>query len=731
LTQAGGNPLYVREMVDALVGAGLVRVRDGVAHVAGSAMPDLSSLNAAIGRRLGFLSIETRLVLRASAVLGGRFTVEDLAVVSGQPVAGLASIVDEAMAAGVLATAGSELIFRHTLIRQVLYDEMPTAVSVGLHGHVARELADAGAAWDRVAQHLLAVPSVALDDWALTWLAGLPAAALYALPAAAAPLLERARQVSAPDDPRRALFTTRLTTVLRLLRRPDDLVALGVNALNTPTDPRLVGEIAWNLAWGYLMAGRSDDGNMVIRRVLDGPDPGVPWRSRLRAERALLLLSSGHADESAAQAQQAIAEGQRDGDPVTVGWALNALQRRASDAEALEIIDRGLTTVVGEDPESMDLRLMFLTNRLVVLSSLDRAAEFDSALSPTIALAERQGSRRLDQIQRAAANYLLERGDWDTALLYVDQMADAVTPRQSLHRSGAAALIAMRRGDRVSAAEHITAVADIPYLGGVVLLLAAQHLTVAKALLAEANGDLNTAIAILADWLDPRVVGNAHACVLRAEVLPELVRLALAAADRVTARTVVATVERDAQAVADAKLTTRAGMCRAMVEDDPHPLMAAADYLDGVGRRPEAAFALHEAAARLAMRGDIVAARAAFDRALTIYEDLGAVHDLRRMQARLRAYGIRSGSRAAHRQVATGWEALTASERDVAALVAEGVSNPEIATRLLVSPRTIATHVTHILTKLQAHSRLDIMREATRHRHNEPISTKFPDSVKA
>jgi AAA ATPase domain len=84
LTQAGGNPLYVREMVDALVGAGLVRVRDGVAHVAGSAMPDLSSLNAAIGRRLGFLSIETRLVLRASAVLGGRFTVDDLAVVSGQ-----------------------------------------------------------------------------------------------------------------------------------------------------------------------------------------------------------------------------------------------------------------------------------------------------------------------------------------------------------------------------------------------------------------------------------------------------------------------------------------------------------------------------------------------------------------------------------------------------------------------------------------------------------------------
>ena len=206
-------------------------------------------------------------------------------------------------------------------------------------------------------------------------------------------------------------------------------------------------------------------------------------------------------------------------------------------------------------------------------------------------------------------------------------------------------------------------------------------------------------------WLDPRIVGNAHARAVRAEVLPELVRLALAAGDRVTAQAVVAAVEADAQADADANLTMRAGMCRAMVEDDPAPLMAAADHFDRLGRRPEAAFALQEAAVRLAMRGDIPAARAAFGRAVTIYEGLGAVLDLRRMQARLRPYGIRSGSHAAHRRATTGWEALTATEREVAALVAEGSSNPEIATRLFVSPRTIETHVAHILTKLQVRSR--------------------------
>lgn len=105
----------------------------------------------------------------------------------------------------------------------------------------------------------------------LTWLADLPAAALYALPAIAVDLLQRARRVSLPGDPRRALFTARLSTVLRLLRRPDDLVALAEEALATVTDPQLVGEIAWNLAREYRAMGREDDEDKVITRVLDGP----------------------------------------------------------------------------------------------------------------------------------------------------------------------------------------------------------------------------------------------------------------------------------------------------------------------------------------------------------------------------------------------------------------------------------------------------------------------------
>jgi DNA-binding NarL/FixJ family response regulator len=57
-------------------------------------------------------------------------------------------------------------------------------------------------------------------------------------------------------------------------------------------------------------------------------------------------------------------------------------------------------------------------------------------------------------------------------------------------------------------------------------------------------------------------------------------------------------------------------------------------------------------------------------------------------------------------------DSLTATEIKIAAFVPEGLSNPEIAARLLLSRRTVATHVSHILKKLDVHSRTDIARES-------------------
>jgi DNA-binding NarL/FixJ family response regulator len=55
-----------------------------------------------------------------------------------------------------------------------------------------------------------------------------------------------------------------------------------------------------------------------------------------------------------------------------------------------------------------------------------------------------------------------------------------------------------------------------------------------------------------------------------------------------------------------------------------------------------------------------------------------------------------------------GLERLSPREREVAALIAEGRSNGEIAAALVIAARTADTHVGHILTKLGLHNRAQI-----------------------
>jgi NarL family two-component system response regulator LiaR len=59
---------------------------------------------------------------------------------------------------------------------------------------------------------------------------------------------------------------------------------------------------------------------------------------------------------------------------------------------------------------------------------------------------------------------------------------------------------------------------------------------------------------------------------------------------------------------------------------------------------------------------------------------------------------------------------LTARERAVLALMVEGLNNTEIAEKLVVSPSTIKSHVSHILRKLDVASRTEAVALAVRHR---------------
>jgi DNA-binding CsgD family transcriptional regulator len=92
--------------------------------------------------------------------------------------------------------------------------------------------------------------------------------------------------------------------------------------------------------------------------------------------------------------------------------------------------------------------------------------------------------------------------------------------------------------------------------------------------------------------------------------------------------------------------------------------------------------------------------------ALAIFEALGARPMAERVQRQLRERGVR-GPRPSTRAHPAG---LTSREVEVLALVAEGLSNAEIAERLTLSSKTVDHHVSSVLGKLGARSRTEAAR---------------------
>jgi RNA polymerase sigma factor (sigma-70 family) len=58
---------------------------------------------------------------------------------------------------------------------------------------------------------------------------------------------------------------------------------------------------------------------------------------------------------------------------------------------------------------------------------------------------------------------------------------------------------------------------------------------------------------------------------------------------------------------------------------------------------------------------------------------------------------------------------LTEREREILQLLAEGMRNDDIATKLFISPQTVQTHVRNILGKLRVHSKLEAVSFAVKH----------------
>ncbi|HEY6494541.1 MAG TPA: AAA family ATPase, partial [Trebonia sp.] len=530
----GGNPLYVRELVDALVREGKVTIDAGLAELTAGPAPARmpASLGTVIAARLSALPTGTVTLLRWAALLGQEFRVADLGMVTGRSAADVARVLDPAVAAGVVTEAGAKLAFRHGLVRRQLYEGVPPARL--LHGQAARALAEAGAPADQVAAQL-ALANEATAEWVWEWLAGALPVLTYRMPQVAGQLLREVTAAMPDDDPRWETLQAGLVTVAFLLGRYDQVQESGRQLLDRIRDANRGAEIGWLMAYSLLRAGQPAEALAAVEVALARPCVNEMWLGRLRALQTLLLSMTRRLDEAVKVADRVLADDERMADPFAAGYVLHALSQVSfigrDLATALTRIDRALA-VIGYGDQTTDLRLMLLANRVAALGLLDRPEEAIDAAAQALVVAERAGTPRVTVIRCTLGHQHFEAGRWDDALAELEPAAGSgLGAGGSSLAHGLIALISGYRDDGDAAEEHLAAIGEqgtrAAAAGG-----NGHYLHLARAVAAERAGQPDAALAALAACLAP---GAARAMPARHLLLPALVRLALAAGDADTA----------------------------------------------------------------------------------------------------------------------------------------------------------------------------------------------------
>jgi DNA-binding CsgD family transcriptional regulator len=199
-----------------------------------------------------------------------------------------------------------------------------------------------------------------------------------------------------------------------------------------------------------------------------------------------------------------------------------------------------------------------------------------------------------------------------------------------------------------------------------------------------------------------------------------LVRGALGGGDRRRAAGLAEATRRLAAITPDTPdMTTAADHVRGLIEQDPAILERAAGSYSAARAR---AGALEDAGCAWARVGNQDRASALLNQAHVLYEQLGADDDMARVRSRLRDVGVRICRWTHADRPASGWDSLTDTEWRVANLVAQGLSNREVAGKLFLSPHTVAFHLRHVFWKLGVTSRVQLARMAAEN-ENDARST--------
>lgn len=718
---AGGNPLFVTELVGALELEGALDYRSpGRVESPSASLPP--SLPLAILHRLSYLSEDALELLRVAAVLGSRVEASDVCLLLGCSATTLVGTFREVVGAGILEDDGRRLAFRHDLIREALYHDLPAGVRAALHREAARALAGAGAPAGRVAEHAARGASSG-DPFAVEWLLRAAADAASRAPAVAVDWLDQAMELAAPADPRRReIMADRAVSLLWSGRVPEAEESCRDLLAGDP-GPWLRPRVQLCLAQSLFAGGRGDEAVEVADFAARSPDLSDTERAQVRAWISLGHMATGSMGSATEAADAVLADPSADelATSVALTTMATAINFGGRFGDAVQVQDRAIAVAdvsAGQSAHRFPLNF-FQAMFLVEVDDLDSARR---ALARGRQVSEEIGARwNLPLYAWASAWTRFVSGAWDDALAECEAslaLADELGTRHGMILTySLQSMIALHRGD-LERAERAVGAAEAEFLA-----TGPQHglehvMVWARALVTEAAGDLIGAKTALArtwnELIDAGVAGYV------VDLGPDLVRLSVDTGDLAQAE--AATVAVEQLAAINGQLARTAGAalhCRGMETADHRLLSEAASSLERSCRPFEAARAGEDAAAALAQAEEPAQARRHYDQALRRYEELEARRAIGRTESRMRELGLRRGPRAKQARPAVGWASLTTTERAVADLAARGLTNPQIAQRLFVSRHTVHTHVSHVLAKLQLTSRVELAAQAALRRTEE------------
>lgn len=652
-----GNPYFVGELVASA----------DAAHVPRSVVD-------AVTGRLHRLPAEARAQVEQLAVIPSAVASAEVTRLVPGGTGALAAAEER----GLLSVRPEGVAFRHELTRRAIVDAMPAARRIELNARVLAVLLEVRADPARIVSHAReAGDGDAVAAWA-------PRAALDASVSGAhrqAVVHYRAalEHASALDDDERADLMQAYAVELYTLGSDQEAVHMQAEVLRIRRASGDATALGASLRWAsrfHWLAGQRPAAEATAREAseqLAGSPDRALYALALSNEAQLAMLAHD-LPRTLELAPRAVAIARETGDRRALSHSLNNL----GTAHLLLNRDEGIGELTEAAAVAAGGNLMDDAARAhvnLVWSLLDQfrlelAEQHLGAALEFSSRAEVMGLWTYQQVERARLH--LARAEWDDAL------AAAAHGREALPHAHCVALtvtgtVQARRGD------------------------------------AGAQATLDEARAVaerLGEWqrTGPVAAARAEAALLRGDQ---------AAAVAIAAPALEEAARRGAvnQQAELASLLRRAGASGVDVPDVDHPfaVQARGDWRGAAERWRSLRAPYHQAAA-LAESPD----EADLLEALAILDRLGAVPLARAVRGELRARGMHGIPRGPSAPTRRNPEGLTDRQVDVLVLLAEGLTNAEIADRLVVSIRTVDSHVAAVLAKLGVSSRQDAVAAARR-----------------